>query len=83
MQWQEFNFSADGRESLYIPVGCANAFLSMEDNTRIHYYMNDFFTSDSLGFRYNDPAFPIHWPVIPKYMSDKDRDYPDLMLSSL
>ena len=45
--------------------------------------MNDFFTSDSLGFRYNDPAFAIHWPVIPKYMSDKDRDYPDLILGSL
>ena len=83
MQWQEFNFSADGRESLYIPVGCANAFLTMKGNTRIHYYMNDFFTSDSLGFRYNDPAFAIHWPVIPKYMSDKDRDYPDLILGSL
>jgi dTDP-4-dehydrorhamnose 3,5-epimerase len=83
MQVQEFNFSSEGRESLYIPVGCANAFLTMEDNTRIHYYMNDFFISDSLGVRYNDHAFAIHWPVLPKFMSDKDRDYPDFILNSI
>jgi dTDP-4-dehydrorhamnose 3,5-epimerase len=80
MQWQEFNFSAEGRESLYIPVGCANAFLTMEDNTRIHYYMNDFFTSDSLGFRYNDPAFDINWPALPNIISEKDASFLDFKL---
>ena len=83
LKWQEFILSADGRESLYIPVGCANAFLTMEDNTWIHYYMNDFFTTDSLGFRYNDPAFTIPWPTLPKHMSSKDQNYPDLDIASL
>ena len=83
LKWQEFNLSSEGRESLFIPVGCANAFLSLEDNTRIHYYMNDFFTTDSLGFRYNDPAFTIPWPAEPQHISDKDLTYPDLDLTSL
>ncbi|TRZ49924.1 dTDP-4-keto-6-deoxy-D-glucose epimerase [bacterium] len=83
LQWQEFRLSSAGRESLYIPVGCANAFLTLEDNTWIHYYMNDFFSTESLGFRYNDPAFPIPWPAAPKHLSDKDKNYPNLNISTL
>uniref|UniRef100_UPI0040476C98 dTDP-4-dehydrorhamnose 3,5-epimerase family protein n=1 Tax=Algoriphagus sp. TaxID=1872435 RepID=UPI0040476C98 len=83
LEWQEFSLSADGRESLYIPVGCANAFLTLEDNTRIHYYMNDFFSTDSLGFRYNDPAFSIPWPAAPQHISGKDMEYPDLNLKTI
>ena len=83
LKCQEFNISSNSRQSLYIPVGCANAFLTLEDNTWIHYYMNDFFTTDSLGFRYNDPAFAINWPVKPEHMSEKDRNYPDLDLNDL
>jgi dTDP-4-dehydrorhamnose 3,5-epimerase len=83
LKCQEFNISSDSRQSLYIPVGCANAFFTLEDNTCIHYYMNDFFTTDSLGFRYNDPAFAINWPAKPEHMSEKDRDYLDLDLNNL
>ena len=83
LQWQEFNISANGRESLYIPVGCANCFLSLEDDTRIHYYMNDYFSTESLGFRYNDPAFDISWPNEPVFISERDLHYPDLELETL
>lgn len=83
LQFQEFNLSSDGKESLFIPVGCANAFLTLEDNTWIHYYMNDFFSTDSLGFRYNDPTFSIKWPLLPIHISDKDRNCPDLNIELL
>ncbi len=79
LQWQEFTLSSEGRESLYVPVGCANAFLTMEDDTRIHYYMNDFYKTESFGFRYNDPFFAIPWPVVPQALSDKDLTYPDFV----
>ncbi len=78
MQMQEFTFTSEKRQSLYIPVGCANAFLTLEDNTWIHYYMNDFFSSESYGFRYNDPIFDIKWPVKPLFISEKDRSYPNI-----
>jgi dTDP-4-dehydrorhamnose 3,5-epimerase len=83
LKCQEFNISSDSRQSLYIPVGCGNAFLTLENNTWIHYYMNDFFTTDSLGFRYNDPAFSISWPAKPEHMSEKDRNYPDIDINNL
>lgn len=80
LKWQSFSLSASGRESLYIPVGCANAFLTLEDDTKIHYYMNDFFSTDSLGFRYNDPLFNIQWPFQPQLVSQRDLIYPDLAI---
>ena len=83
LQLQEFGLSSDGRESLYIPVGCANCFLTLEDNTRIHYYMNDFFSTESIGFRYNDPAFDISWPFAPEHISKRDLTYPNLDLEAL
>jgi dTDP-4-dehydrorhamnose 3,5-epimerase len=83
MQWQEFNFTSESRDSLYIPVGCANAFLTLEDNTWIHYYMNDFFSTDSLGFRHDDSNFNIKWPVVPRFLSDKDQNYPELKVNDL
>ena len=83
LQWQEFNLSASGRESLYIPVGCANTFLTLEDDTRVHYYMNDFFSTESLGFRYNDPLFNIVWPYEPVMISERDKNFLDLNLEYL
>ena len=83
LEWQEFIITSENRQSLYIPVGCANAFLTLEDNTWIHYYMNDIFTTDSLGFRYDDPAFAISWPIKPEHLSEKDRNYPNLDLNTL
>ncbi len=84
LQWQDFSISESGRESLYIPVGCANAFLTLENNTRIHYYMNDFFSTDSLGFRYNDSLFAsIPWPIQPEHLSQRDQTYPDLVVETV
>ena len=83
LEWEVFSLSAAGRESLYVPVGCANAFLTLEDDTKIHYYMNDFFTTESFGFRYNDPSFSIEWPFQPIHLSPKDLHYPDLRLDAL
>jgi hypothetical protein len=43
----------------------------------------DFFSTDSLGFRYNDPAFSIPWPAAPQHISGKDMEYPDLNLKTI
>lgn len=83
LKWQAFNLSVYGRESLYIPVGCANTFLTLEDETLVHYYMNDFFSTESLGFRYNDPFFNIPWPHEPVTISKRDNDFPDFNLEDL
>ena len=69
--------------SLYVPAGCANAYLTLEDSTTILYCMFEFFGPESYrGFRYDDPNFSINWPFKPKIISPKDQNYPDLDLTS-
>ena len=80
-QWQALRISAEDKESIFVPSGCANAFLTMADNTAVHYYMGDIFKPNSYrGIRYNDPKFAFEWPSEPKVISEKDlnlKDYTD------
>jgi dTDP-4-dehydrorhamnose 3,5-epimerase len=72
------------RETLHVPAGCANAFLTTVANTVVQYYMGDYFRSETYaGFRYNDPYFSIHWPHVPMVISDRDASFPDFSLSDL
>jgi dTDP-4-dehydrorhamnose 3,5-epimerase len=73
-----FEISSDKKESIYVPAGCANAFLTLSDNTIVHYYMGDSFRPESYsGIRYNDPVFSIDWPFEPKVISEKDLNIAD------
>jgi dTDP-4-dehydrorhamnose 3,5-epimerase len=62
-----------------VPKGCANAFLTLEDETEVTYLVSEFYHPDAeRGVRWNDPTFGIRWPVSePAVISDKDRCWPD------
>jgi dTDP-4-dehydrorhamnose 3,5-epimerase len=64
--------------SLLIPKGCANAFLTLADDTEVTYLVSEFYTpAAECGVRWDDPAFGIGWPAEPAVISDKDRSWPD------
>lgn len=70
--------AADHR-MLLVPKGCANAFLTLTDETEVTYLVSEFYTpSAERGLRWNDPAFDIRWPAEPAVISDKDRNWPDI-----
>lgn len=78
---QAISISSENRSSLLIPAGCANAFLTLDDRTTVHYYMGAAFSPERYaGFRYNDPYFGIEWPVLPAIISDRDLAYPDFKI---
>lgn len=78
LKWTAVTLDARSRASLHIPPGCANAYLTLEPNTVVHYYMSNSYAPGSYrGFRYNDPAFKVVWPVEPRLISEKDRNFPD------
>lgn len=80
-QWLSVNILSSEGTSLHVPEGCANAWLTLEDNTIVHYYMSeDFHPESSFGFRYDDPLFNFVWPTPIRVISDKDKSYPDLNL---
>ncbi len=72
--------SEKNKYSLLVPPGCANAFLTLESNTIIHYYMNDYYKKNTdAGIRYNDPIIKVKWPLKPKVISDKDLSFKDFV----
>jgi dTDP-4-dehydrorhamnose 3,5-epimerase len=63
-------------QSLHVPAGFANAYLTLKPNTKILYYMSKYYKPKSAkGIRFDDPFFKISWPVKPKIISKKDSNY--------
>jgi len=84
LQSVNIELSAEDQVSLFVPSGCANAFMTLENNTIIQYYMGDFFSENTYsGFRYNDPYFKIKWPNKPRIISKKDTSYEDFKLKNI
>jgi dTDP-4-dehydrorhamnose 3,5-epimerase len=68
----------ENRTMLYIPKGFAHGFLTLEDDTEVHYQMSGFYAPEcARGFRWNDPALGIEWPSEIRVISEKDRSYTD------
>ena len=83
LQWLSFELNEENRKSLFVPQGCANAFLTLEDNALVHYYSSQFYNSKAeRGIRYNDPLFHFEWPTKPQVVSEKDLGFPDFAVNS-
>lgn len=70
--------SAENRQALYIPMGCAHGFQALEDASEILYQMSEFYAPEhGRGVRWNDPAFGIEWPIDDPILLERDASYPD------
>jgi dTDP-4-dehydrorhamnose 3,5-epimerase len=73
--------NSKNKNSILVPGGCANLFLTLNNNTIIHYYMNEFYNSKKdMGFRFNDKFFNLKWPITPKIISKKDKSFLDFKI---
>ena len=62
---------------VYIPVGCAHGFLSLEDNTMVTYMQTSVYhPASDKGIHYN--SFGMDWNVESPILSDRDLLFPDL-----
>ncbi|MGE5548214.1 MAG: dTDP-4-dehydrorhamnose 3,5-epimerase [Solirubrobacterales bacterium] len=76
--WVGTELSADRRNALYVPPGCAHGFLTLEDGAEVFYQMGAAYVPDlARGVRWNDPAFAIEWPFAPALIGERDAAYPD------
>jgi len=77
-QWIAVVLSAENRNMVYVPEGCAHGFLTLEDDTEVFYQMSEFYNAESArGVRWDDPAFGIDWPEKVQVISERDRTYPN------
>jgi dTDP-4-dehydrorhamnose 3,5-epimerase len=71
--------SAATGEQLYVPVGFAHGFLTLEDKTIVLYKTSSYYTPTcERGVLWDDPNLSIDWPVKKNevILSDKDRSLP-------
>ena len=65
--------------SLWVPEGFAHGFQALEDYTRVHYKVTNYWNKESeKGLRFDDPDLHIRWKNLPVIVSKKDTELPTL-----
>ncbi len=78
LQWIGVELTAKNRRALYVPEGFAHGFQTLVDDTEVFYQMSQFYAPEcARGYRWNDPAFAIKWPLPVSVISEKDACAPD------
>lgn len=74
-KWYGVTLTAENELALYVPKGFGHSFLTLEDDTEVHYQVsNSYAPHVSREIRWNDPQIGIAWPIQPTIISDKDRN---------
>ena len=73
--------SAEQWNQIYVPVGFAHGFCTLEPDTEVIYKVTNYYSPQhDRGLLWNDPALGIDWPVAggSAKLSDKDKKHPTL-----
>lgn len=77
-KWVGVHLKASEKTLVYIPKGLAHGYETLTENCKVQYMVSEFYSPDmERGFRWDDPAFNIKWPIKPTFMSDKDKNLPE------
>lgn len=62
-RWEGVELCATTPTSLYVPAGFAHGYMTLEDDTVVHYLISArYFSELQRGIRWNDPTIGIGWP---------------------
>lgn len=77
LQWHAEHLSEENGRALLIPEGFAHGFQSLMDEAEVLYFVSAPYSPESEGgFRPEDPALSIPWPIDPTEISLRDRGHP-------
>jgi dTDP-4-dehydrorhamnose 3,5-epimerase len=77
-RWTSVELWADDYRMLYVPEGFGQAFQTLVDDTELTYQVSEFYSPEhGHGFRYDDPAFAVSWPLEVTEISEQDVSWPD------
>lgn len=67
--------SAENKEQVFIPRGCAHAFLTLSESATFQYKVDNVFSpEDEGGVLFNDPNLGIEWPFNPEDLIVGEKD---------
>jgi len=76
-RWFGVELSARNGLAMWIPPGFAHGFVTLSDETEVFYQMTEFYHPEcARGFRWDDPAFAIDWPMKDPFVSSRDMVHP-------
>jgi dTDP-4-dehydrorhamnose 3,5-epimerase len=77
--WYGVELSAANARMLFVPVGLAHGFQTLEDDTEVLYQMSAEYSSEhARGVRWDDEAFGIEWPPVERRtIADRDASFAD------
>ena len=79
LEWLALELSAQRRNAVYVPPGCAHGFLTLEDACELEYLISTPYAPQAAaGVRWDDPAVAIDWPAEPTVISPRDAAFPPL-----
>jgi dTDP-4-dehydrorhamnose 3,5-epimerase len=77
LQHVSVELTADNRRALYVPAYFAHGYLTLTDDTEVLYQTGGAYVPGAeRGFRYDDPALGLEWPVPVTTISPKDASWP-------
>jgi dTDP-4-dehydrorhamnose 3,5-epimerase len=81
-RWQGVRLTAEERNLVFVPAGCAHGYQALEDDSEVSYQVSHAYVPGSeKGIRWNDPAIGIDWPITDDVIvSAKDSAWPDVEL---
>jgi dTDP-4-dehydrorhamnose 3,5-epimerase len=73
--WEGYELNEHTHQQLFVPDGFAHGFCVLSDLADVAYKVSSYYDPDSEGgFRFNDPAVGIEWPIAPDELIASARD---------
>ena len=75
--WLGFTLMAHSQMTLFVPMGFAQGFQTLMDNTEVSYQLSvTHAPAAARGLRYDNPQLAIDWPLPVSRICDRDRALP-------
>jgi len=81
-RWFATELNDENGRMIYVPAGFAHGFQTLSDGTEVLYQISERYHPNlAKGVRWDDPFFAIAWPNLNPILSERDRNFPDYVVS--